>query len=91
MKAYCNVKVNGYREAVEASEQCKTTVDIHTIQTWSWADAAVADSKPHDMLLLVAGADALGIVEGVPDQDFEAWRLFNERFFALARCTRTTG
>ena len=54
------------------------TIDAYTIQTRQWADATVANSKLHDMLLLVTGADALGIVEGVPNQGFEAWRLLNE-------------
>ena len=34
-KGYFNAKVNWYREALEASEKCKTKVDAHTIQTWS--------------------------------------------------------
>ena len=59
--------MSGYREASEAAEKTKTTLDAHTIQTWDWADAAVANSKLHDMLLLVTGADVLGIFEGLPN------------------------
>ena len=36
----------------------------------------MANSKLHDILILVTGADALGIVEGVLNQYVEAWCLF---------------
>ena len=80
LKAYCNVEVNGYRKALEAAEKSKTMVDSHVIQTWNWADAAVANTKLHDMLRSVMGPDALGIIDGVPNQGFEAWRRFSVRY-----------
>ena len=47
---------------------------------WNWADATVANLKLHDMVLLVTGADTLGIIEAVPNQGFESWRLLHERY-----------
>ena len=29
--AYCNIKVNGYREALEAAQKCKTVLSWHAI------------------------------------------------------------
>ena len=80
LKAYTDVQVNGYREALEAAEKSKTTVDAHVIQTWNWAGTAVANTKFHDISPLVAGETTLGIVERVPNAGFEAWRLLNERY-----------
>ena len=82
-KAYTHVKVNGYRAALEAAEMCKVLVDAHMIPIWNWSDAVVANAKVHDVLLLVTGTDALGIVEGMPNQGFEAWRLFKGRYSSV--------
>ena len=55
-------------------------MDGGVIAGWRWADAVDADSRLHDMLMLVTTGEALGITESVPGRGFEAWRLINVRF-----------
>ena len=82
IKAYTNAKLPGYRKALECAEKQpkETPIDAGTIASWNWKSGAAADSKLHDMLLLVTGGEAQGIVEAVPGEGFEAWRLINVRF-----------
>ena len=80
VKAYTNVKAQGFRLALEASEKSTSPIDGYVIGSWGWADAVTADGKLYDMLSLVTSGDALGIVESVPNRGFEAWRLLNARF-----------
>ena len=82
VKAYTNAKLVGFRKALEATEKLgkDSPVDASVLSAWNWAQAVEADSKLHDMLLLVTTGEALGIVESVPGQGFESWRLLNVRF-----------
>ena len=82
MKAFTNAKLTGYRRALELAEELPkgTPVDQEVMGAWQWEDAVMADSKLHDMLLLITGGEAQVIVEPVAGQGFEAWRLLNERF-----------
>ena len=82
VKAFTNAKLTGYRRALEFAEELPkgTPVDQEVLGAWQWGDAVMADSKLHDMLLLITGGEAQGIVEQVPGRGFEAWRLLNERF-----------
>ena len=58
----------------------KTPIDAAVINGLNWADGIVANEKLHDMLSILTGGDALGIVEQVPGEGFEAWRQLNERY-----------
>ena len=82
IKAYCNAKLHGYRRALEESEKvgAKGTIDGNVMTSWSWSEAVEADGRLYDMLLLVTGGEANGIVESVPGRGFEAWRLLNVRY-----------
>ena len=55
-------------------------VDNQVITGWGWAEAVEADSRLHDMLMVVTVDEALGIVESVPGRGFKAWRPINVRF-----------
>ena len=82
IKAYCNAKLHGYRRALEESEKvgANGTIDSQVMTSWSWSEAVEADARLYDMLLLVTGGEANGIVESVPGRGFEAWRLLNVRY-----------
>ena len=82
VKAFTNAKFDGYRKALEASETMPKdqVVDASVIGSWRWDAAVKADSKLHDMLMLVTAGEAQGIVETVPGRGFEAWRLLNLRY-----------
>lgn len=82
VKAFTNAKLTGFRRALESVEQLPrdTPVDSSVLDGWNWSDSTVADSKLHDMLMLITGGEAQGIVESVPGRGFEAWRLISERF-----------
>ena len=82
VKAFTNAKLTGYHRALEFAEELPkgTPVDQEVLGAWQWGDAVIADSKLDEMLLLITGDGAQGIVEQVPGLGFEAWRLPNERF-----------
>ena len=82
VKAYTNAKLPGYREALEATEKLgnDNPVDENVMTGWRWEDAVRANSRLHDMLVVITGGEANGIVESVPGKGFEAWRLLNIRF-----------
>ena len=83
--AYTNARLPGYRRALEAAEKMgkDTEVTNGTIASWKWDPALDADSKLHDMLLLVTSGEANSIVESVPGRGFESWRLLHARFNAV--------
>ena len=85
VKAYCNARLAGYRRALEATEKLTKdqVVDAALFTQWDWKDVVEADSKLHDLLLIVTGGEANGIVETVPGRGFEAWRLLNNRYNAV--------
>ena len=82
VNSFTNGKLNGFRSALEAAEKLGkyTAVDIDLMQSWDWISAVVADSKLHDMLLMITAGEAQGIVESVPEQGSEAWRLLSVRY-----------
>ena len=82
VRSYANGKFDGYRSALEAVEKLDkdTIVDGSIKASWNWASAEAADSKFYDMLDLITAGEAQGIVESVPGQGFEAWRLLNVRY-----------
>ena len=75
-------KLTGYRRALELAEELPkgTPVDQEVMGAWQKGDAVMAGSKLHDMLLLITGGEAQGIVQQVPGWGFEAWSFLNERF-----------
>ena len=92
VKAYANAKLPGYRMALDAVDKLgkDTPVDHGVFQGWNWKDAVDANSKFYDMLLLITTGEAHGIVESVPGQGFEAWRLIGIRFNSVGSSTRWT-
>ena len=82
IKAYTNNKLPGYRQALEATEKLgkDVQVDMGVKVSWSWDDVDEADSRLHEMLLLITSGEAIGIVESVPNRGFEAWRLLSVRY-----------
>jgi len=82
IKAYTNNKLPGYRQALEATEKLgkDKPVDGGVKASWSWDDVDEADSRLHEMLLLITSGEAIGIVESVPNRGFEAWRLLSVRY-----------
>ena len=92
VKAYTNARLPGYRKALEEVEKLgkDTPVDGHVLDSWDWRDVVAADSKLHDLLLVVTSGEALGVVEAVPGRGFEAWRLLNHRFNSLGDCAPWT-
>ena len=80
LKAYTNAKVSGFRDALELAEKSKVAITNGLIQSWGWNEGAIANTKLSDMLVSVCEGEALGLVEQVLGQGFEAWRLLNERY-----------
>ena len=80
VKAFTNAKLSGFRDALSSAEKIKTVIDGNVVASWGWPAAVEANSKLHDMLMLITSSDAQGIVESVPGQGFDAWRLLNERY-----------
>ena len=84
VKAYVNVKQPGLRKVLEAAEKSKVPVDSYVIGGWNWAPAEDCNSSFHDLLTLITGGDALGIVEHLPGEGFEAWRQMKERYDSVS-------
>ena len=82
VKAYTNAKLPGYRKVLDEIEKLgkDTPVDQHILNSWNWSEGVAADSKLHDLLLIITSEEALGVVESVEGRGFEAWRLLNLRF-----------
>lgn len=82
VRHYTNAKLPGYREALEATERLGNDhpVDEGIMNGWGWDDAVRANSRLHDMLMVITGGEAQGIVETVPGKGFEAWQLVSVRF-----------
>ena len=83
LKAYTNAKVSGFRDALELAEKSKVAISNGLIQSWGWNEGAIANTKLSDMLVSVCEGEALGLVEQVLGQGFEAWRLLNERYNSI--------
>ena len=68
VEAFTNTKFDGYRKALEALEKVlkEQVVDAGVIGSWCWGAAVKADSKLHDMLVLITAGEAQSIVETVP-------------------------
>ena len=81
-KSYTNAKLPGYPQALESCEKLgkDSPVDRSVIDGWRWGEALEANSRLHDMLMLVTSGEAIGIVESAPGRGFDAWRLLNVRF-----------
>ena len=84
VKAFVNVKQLGLRKVLEAAEKSSVPIDGYIIAGWNWAPADDCNSSFHDMLTLITGGDALGIVENLPGEGFEAWRQMKERYDSVS-------
>ena len=80
LKAFCNAKVPGFRQALEAAEKSDVEINDAAIARLGWEPAIPADKKLFDLLGLICTGEALTIVERHPDHGFEAFRQLNKRF-----------
>ena len=74
-KAYCNVKRQGFRQALEWAEQ--ETSEIQDVTESNWSEAEAADARLYDFLLQLLEEDALLLIEQshLDGRGFESWRL----------------
>ena len=74
IEAYTNSKLPGYREALDLTEKLHKDkpVDAGVKAAWNWPQADEADSRLHEMLLLITSGEAVGIVESVLGRGSEA-------------------
>ena len=80
VKIYCNSQKDGFRRALESIElNPDAAVDQRVLSDLNWEHTNTANSKLADFLHMYCAEDALRIVEGCPDQGFEAWRLLVKR------------
>ena len=80
MKAFCNAKKRGFREALDMAEKSTTEITAQVVAAWNWQGADEANSKLFDLLITVCDGEAQQIVEKNPGQGFEAWRQLAQRF-----------
>ena len=55
VKSYCNAKLDGFRQALDAAEKCTSDIHPGTMSGWNWTPAAVADKKLYDLLMCITG------------------------------------
>ena len=80
VKAFCNARKDGFRQALESVERETEPVDYATINSMNWAPATQANTRLFDFLITIVADDALIIVENHPGQGFEAWRALSKRY-----------
>ena len=80
VKAFCNARKPGFRQALDWAELEVTPIDRASLGGLNWAAAELADSKLYDMLVLHLADDPLVLVENHPNQGFEAWRSLSRRY-----------
>ena len=61
LKAYCNAKRSGFRNALEWAE--KEPGEIHDVTGSGWGEAAAADARLYDFLCQLLEEDALLLIE----------------------------
>ena len=80
VKIYCNSQKDCFRRGLESIElNPDAAVDQRVLSDLNWEHTNTANSKLADFLHMYCAEDALRIVEGCPDQGFEAWRLLVKR------------
>ena len=80
VKAFCNARKDGFRQALEYCERETEKVDFETINAMNWAPADEANGRLYDLLVMLLADDALIIAENHPGQGFEAWRSLSKRY-----------
>ncbi len=80
VKAFCNARKDGFRQALESVERETEPVNYATINNMNWEPAAQANTRLFDFLVNIVADDALIIVENYPSQGFEAWRALSKRY-----------
>ena len=81
VRIFCNAQRSGFRKALESVELNEDVpVSQSTLAGMIWEHADTANQKLSDFLHAFTTDDALGIVEGHPEQGFEAWRLLKKRY-----------
>ena len=80
VKAYCNARRPGFRQALEWAEAEVTPIDQATLGNMNWAFADIANSKLFDLLVMHLYDDPLILVENHANQGFEAWRALSRRY-----------
>ena len=80
MKAFCNSKRTGFRQALEWAETQTTEILDPTQSGWDAAEAAAP--KLHDFLLQILSENALLLVDkpALEGRGFEAWRLLVQQY-----------
>ena len=87
---YTNSKLPGYREALDFTEKLHKVkpIDATVKGAWNWPQADEADSRIHEMLLLITSGEAVGIVESVAVLKHGDCLVLG--IILWARCTRLT-
>ena len=80
VRNYCNAKRGGFRRALEWAE--KQEDEILDLSASGWEQAAVADSKLHDLLVQVLQDEPLYLIDTpqLESRGFEAWRLLVKHY-----------
>ena len=79
-KTYCNVRKDGFKQALNWAEEYEQTINNSTIDQMGWPAARMADAKLYDFLFLQCRGDALVLVEAYDGMGFEAWRQLCRRY-----------
>ncbi len=80
VKAFCNARKPGFRQALEWAELESTAIDSDSLTALQWDAAEQANSKLYDLLIMLLIDDPLILVENHPNQGFEAWRALSRRY-----------
>ncbi len=80
VKAFCNARKPGFRQALEWAELESTPIDRDSLGTLQWDAAEAATNKLYDLLVMLLSDDPLVLVENHPNNGFEAWRALSRRY-----------
>ena len=80
VKAFCNARRDGFRQALEYCEHEAVRIDQAFINSMNWAPAFEANGRLYDFLVMILADDALVIAENHAGQGFEAWRSLCKRY-----------
>ena len=80
-KTYCNMKKQGFRQALEWSENFQGEfIDEQALMGMQWAAAGTANAKLYDFLSIICKDDAHMLIDQFEGYGFEAWRQLSRRY-----------